>query len=69
MDCSARRISAKSGVALLTALGLLFIFSMLGVAYVGYATNVLSRSQYDARLVRARHVARGGIEAAIGKIQ
>ncbi len=78
MDCSARRISAKqfvkrrqtvSGVALLTALGLLFIFSMLGVAYVGYATNTLDRAQYDARLVRARHVARGGIEAAIGKIQ
>ena len=78
MGCSARRISAKqfvkqrqtvSGVALLTALGLLFIFSMLGVAYVGYSTNTLDRSQYDARLVRSRHVARGGIEAAIGKIQ
>jgi len=69
MNPSARRRCGNSGVALLTALGLLFIFSMLGVAYVGYMTNAYEGTRLETRAVHARHAARGGIEVAIGRLQ
>jgi len=63
-----RSTTRNEGVALLTALALLFVFSILGVAYVGYAMNALERTNYQTQGVRARHAALGGIEAAIGSI-
>jgi type II secretory pathway component PulK len=63
-----RKLRSESGVALVTAIGLLFIFSMLSMVYIGYALTELDRARYDARAIRARHIARGGIEAAIGSL-
>ena len=59
----------NEGVALLTALGLLFVFSMLGAAYVTYMTTVADRANLDLRVLRARHMARGAVQVAVGKIQ
>ncbi len=59
----------NAGVALLAALGMLFIFCMLGMAYVGYMTTTLDRSNYDIRLLRTRCIAEGGIEAGIATLQ
>jgi type II secretory pathway component PulK len=59
----------NSGAALLTALGLLFVFSMLGMAYVAYMGTVFNKSSFDLRTVCARHMAEGGVEAAIGQVQ
>jgi type II secretory pathway component PulK len=63
------RQRAHAGVALLTALGLLFVFSLLGLAYVGYMSTVVDQSNYALRSVRACHIARAGVYAAIGEIQ
>ncbi len=58
-----------SGVALLTAIGFLFIFSMLGMAYIGYAMTIFDGAQYDTRQIRVRNMAEGGVQAAIGALQ
>ena len=57
------------GVALLTALSLLFVFSMLGVAYLGYMSTVKDGTDYELRKARVRNMAEGGVNAAIGEIQ
>lgn len=59
----------ERGVALLTALSMLFLFSVLGTAYVGYASIELKSSKFQTRQVRARYIASGGINAAIAEIQ
>ena len=69
MERSARSKCGNGGVALLTALGLLFIFSAFGMAFVTYMTTTLERSQFETRSVRARHIAAGGIQVAIGRLQ
>ena len=58
----------SQGVALLTALVMLVLFSMLGTAYIKYMSIDIDTAKYQRREVRARHLAIGGINAAIGKI-
>ena len=58
-----------AGVALLTALGLLFIFMVLGMGYVTYSINEADSSNYSLKDLRAHEMARGGVEAAIGELQ
>ena len=61
--------SEKRGAALLTALGLLLVFSMLGTAYVAYMASELAESEFDTRALQVRYFARGGVNAAIGELQ
>lgn len=63
-----RSTTRNEGVALLTALGMLFVFSILAVAYVTYARTALDRIDYRAQSVRARLAAEGGVQAAVGSI-
>jgi len=42
---------------------------MLGMAYVASMEISLERTALDLRVVRSRHMAEGGVEAAIGEIQ
>ena len=58
-----------AGVALLTALGLLFIFTVLGMGYVTYSITEVDSSNYSLKDLRVHEMARGGIEAAIGELQ
>ncbi|HNR34394.1 MAG TPA: hypothetical protein PKO36_04395 [Candidatus Hydrogenedentes bacterium] len=59
----------KRGAALITALGLLFLFSLMGAAYVDYMYIAMDHSRYDQRLQQARAMASGGVQAGIGEIQ
>lgn len=63
------RESDTSGVALLAALGFLFLFAVLGVAYADYMMTVWGRTQLDAGVVQSRALARSGAQAAIGRLQ
>lgn len=56
----------NAGVALLTALGALVIFTLLGSAYAGYMALEKQRVDYDLSGIRARAAAEAGVEAAIG---
>jgi len=69
MNTTYRARQDDRGVALLTALALLFLFSLLGAAYVGYMTNEVERTDFAIRGVRARNMARGGVHTAIGAIR
>lgn len=60
---------SERGAALVMALGLLVIFSMLGTAYVRYATLEAYAAQFQVNTARADALAQGGIQAAIGEIQ
>jgi len=64
----ARPRDADRGVALLTALALLFLFSMLGAAFVRSISIDLERTETELAGQRAAAFARGGVEAAIGEI-
>jgi len=63
------RRSEQRGVALLSALALLFLFSLLGVAYVGYMATLADHARYEARAVQTRVMARGGVLTAIRDIE
>jgi len=64
----ARLRDADHGVALLTALAFLFLFSMLGAALVRSISIDLERTETELAGQRAAAFARGGVEAAIGEI-
>lgn len=53
----------------MTALGLLAVFLMLGMAYVTAMSIAAERSDFDVRETRVRTMARGGVETAIGALQ
>lgn len=59
----------ERGVALLTALGLLFVFSLLGMAYVGYMTTLVERARYEARVTQSRVLSEAGVRLAIEKVR
>ncbi|NIA12613.1 MAG: hypothetical protein GWP08_00940 [Nitrospiraceae bacterium] len=61
--------SEERGIALLSALALLFLFSLLGVAYVGYMATLADQARYEARVVQTRAMARGGVLTAIREIE
>lgn len=62
-------LSAKDGVALISALGLLMVFAVLGTAYVRFMTIEYDRTKYIVQEARGRALAQGGINATIGEIQ
>jgi Tfp pilus assembly protein PilX len=60
---------AESGAALMIALGVLAILAMLGGAFVVFMRIEQSRAEYELDALRARYIARGGIEAARHRIR
>lgn len=69
MDWHSKTETANHGAALITALTLLFVFSLLGIAYVDYMSITLDNTRYEQRVLRARALASGGIQAGIGELQ
>ncbi len=67
-DCMTMR-DDRRGAALITALGLLFIFCLMGTAYVDFMYITLDRTHYDQRLLRVRTLASSGIQAGVGEMQ
>lgn len=59
----------EQGVALITALALLVIFSLMGAAYLGYMLNDRSAVAADINRGRVQQAAEAGIYAAIGNLQ
>lgn len=57
-----------SGIALLTALGMLVVFSILGAAYVGFMALEKQEVDLDLGRVRARTAAEAGLRQAIGEV-
>jgi type II secretory pathway component PulK len=57
------------GIALVTALGLLLLFAMLGTAYVRYMSVELDSARFDLLDVRAEQLSEAAIMAAIGEIE
>lgn len=57
-----------AGVALITALALLFLFSLLGGAYVSYMVYEKQQTDLDVMSTRSRLVAEAGVQAAIGSL-
>jgi len=62
------RRRSDAGAALMTALGILAILSMLGGAFVVFMRIGQNSAEYDLDLLRARYLARGGIEVARARI-
>jgi type II secretory pathway component PulK len=58
----------QSGAALLTALGLLLVFSLLGTAYLRYMTTESARTDLVLRNHRVAEGATGALNAAIGEL-
>ncbi len=59
----------RQGVALLTALGLLLIFTALGTAYLRFATLRAEESRHVVAQTRSKEAAAAGIRAVIGAIE
>ena len=69
-----RLVSAKCGfadnrgTALIIAVGLLFIFAMLGTAYVAFGYVEIEETNFTLSRARASAIAEAGVNAAIGKL-
>lgn len=59
----------NAGAVLLAALGILFLLSMLGVAYLDFMWIEVEETQFDVLQVQTRVAARAGVEAAISEMQ
>ena len=66
-----KRVWGRSdeGAALMIALGVLAILAMLGGAFVVFMRIEQSRAEYDLDALRARYIARGGIEVARVRVE
>ncbi|MCX5758559.1 MAG: hypothetical protein NTU83_08650 [Candidatus Hydrogenedentes bacterium] len=53
----------------MTALGLLFIFCLMGAAYVDYMSITIDRTHYEQRLLRVQTLASSGVQAGVGEMQ
>lgn len=69
MAGSSKFRNTQTGAALLAALGLLFLFAILGTAYVRFATLEYQTTDLKVDTLHSRTFARGGIQAGIGSIQ
>lgn len=58
----------RRGAALLLALGLLAVFSVLGAAYFKYMSIESDLVEMDVQKMRARFAAEGGIRLALGEL-
>lgn len=63
------RLRNRRGMALVAAIALLAVFALLGTAYVGYMWIEFEDVGIELHRTRARHLAAGGIFAAIGDLQ
>jgi len=59
----------NTGAVLLSALGILFLLSMLGVAYLKYMSIEVDRTRFETQQLQASMAARAGVEAAISEMQ
>lgn len=59
----------KAGVALLSSLGMLVLFLMLGTAYITYMSTEFEQTKYEIKDLRVRQLAQSGAYAAIGEMQ
>lgn len=64
-----RNRNAARGAALISALSMLLLLTMLGTAYVGYMSLEQQESRLSVQSSRARYLADAGIYAAIGELQ
>ena len=61
--------SDTRGMALYAALGMLAIFSLMGISFVTYMMTELDGTKYDVSQVRAHQLSNGGVYAAIGELE
>lgn len=59
----------RRGAALIAALSMLLLLTMLGTSYVGYMSLEQKESLLSVQTTRARYLADAGVYAAIGQIQ
>ncbi len=59
----------RRGAALIMALTMLALFTVLGTLYVSNMSTELSRADLALREARARQTAQAGIEAAVGELE
>ena len=59
----------RRGAALIMALTMLALFTVLGTLYVSNMSTELSRADRALREARARQTAQAGIEAAVGELE
>jgi len=59
----------RQGMALVSALAMLLLFSLLGAAYVRSMRIEFDSANYATQETRARYLARGGINAAVGVLE
>lgn len=59
----------REGMALVSALAMLLLFSLLGAAYVRSSQIDFDAANYSTQEARARFLARGGINAAVGALE
>ena len=60
---------ANEGVALIGALGILIVLSLLGTAYLKYATIDVQQMRNATGQVRAQYAASGAVQAMIGELE
>ncbi len=69
MERHVRRRGDTAGLALVTALGLLALFAVLGMAWVRYMAIEQHQAKLDVEGARARVLARAGLQAAKGELE
>lgn len=62
-------MTRRKGFALITALAMLVLFTMLGAAFLGYMVNDYTRQELDATRVQAQVAAESGVFAAVGRLE
>jgi type II secretory pathway component PulK len=69
MERHVKRRRDAEGLALVTALGLLALFAVLGMAWVDYMALEQREARLDVEAARARVLARAGLQAARGAVE
>ena len=64
-----QRVDSRDGVALIFAISLLMIFSVLGAGYVTFMTIELDEANYTVHETRSRVLAKAGANIAAGRLQ
>lgn len=64
-----QRARRDEGIALITTIGLLVVFMLIGIAWVDYMTVETNKSDLQINSTRARYAASGGVEAGIAQVE
>jgi type II secretory pathway component PulK len=59
----------RTGFALITALAMLVLFTMLGAAFLGYMVNDYTRQTLTSARLQAEVAAESGVHAAVGRLR